>query len=106
MRLRAVLVPTDTVLATLASEPLPIATESALDAIAALPIATAAFPLANENRPNAELLSPEAVASVPIAVLAKMVFVLKPTEVPKSADALFCPTAIERKPLARGPGNG
>jgi hypothetical protein len=66
--------------------------------------APAQLALALAKRPSAVVLSAVACASAPIAVLAKAVLVLNPTEVPKSAVALFCPIAIDRNPLAFAPG--
>jgi hypothetical protein len=75
MRRRALWVPTETVSATLASEPLPIATDRALFATAPSPNVSAELALALAKRPSAVLPSPFACASVPTAVAAKAVCV-------------------------------
>ena len=84
IRRRAVGVPTETVFATFATDPLPSTTDRGCEATAPSPAASPDFALALAKRPNAEAPSPAAVASVPIAVAAKPVWVLNPTEVPKS----------------------
>jgi hypothetical protein len=101
IRRRALLVPPETVSATLASEPLPSATERAFEATAPCPSASAVGACLGEaTKCRRAIRSGLRVGANCGAGEGCM----NPTEVPKSAVALFCPIAIDRNPLAFAPG--